>query len=79
MSIYFQSSLTKNLVEGIVKSPETMAFLKEQAKIIYYEQRELWRGQQTKEDALDREIWCEYQNEATKKFRERKPSECAQC
>jgi len=55
-------------VKGIRNSPETMEFLTAQAREVFNECKTLWIGQQTKEDAAEREFWCEYHNEAHKKI-----------
>lgn len=68
MSHYLVDKIKDNLVKGIRNSPETMEFLTAQAREVFNDCKTLWIGQQSKEEAADRELWCEYHNEAHKKI-----------
>ena len=68
MSTYLVEKIKNNLVKGIRNSPETMEFLTAQAREVFNECKTLWIGQQSEEEAADRELWCEYHNEAHKKI-----------
>lgn len=68
MSHYLVDKIQKNLVKNVRNCPETMEFLTAQARDVFNECKTLWIGQQTKEDAAEREFWCEYHNEAHKKI-----------
>ncbi len=68
MSDYLLETIKKNLVKAVRSSSETMEFLTAQSREVFNDCKANWIGKQTKEDSEDREIWCEYQNEAHKKI-----------
>ena len=68
MSRYLLESIKNNLVKSIKKSPETMDFLIKQSREAFDECKINWIVKQTKEEAENKELWCEYHYEAHKKI-----------
>lgn len=66
MSSYLKKQVSGYLLKGIQNSPETMEFLRDQLKIIFNEQKEIWLRNQGNEP-IDKEFFCEYHNEADRK------------
>ena len=59
----------KITLRGIKGNQETMEFLTKQAEEIFTDERQKWEDdQESDEDRLDPELWCEYCNDAEKKL-----------